>query len=257
MLTVSAIAMAPSVLLRIALGARLNDPTVVMSNPGLLVGPIALSTFSIAIADAVLVVAASDGYLAGDVDLARALAHGAKHIFAVIFSVIIRWSIVLVPVVFIGVAAAIMAQGLGKSQSAALAGLLLLLFPFAFWFMIYAGLRTFAVIPAVLLEGSGVFASISRSWRLSKGCVWHTFFSLGLAWTLYFVIVLIATVIGQMLLSPTMVGVLNSILIIPIYPLLAIVSTLLYYDLRIRKEGFDLELMSRDLGAATAPLPAA
>jgi len=34
------------------------------------------------------------------------------------------------------------------------------------------------------------------------------------------------------------------------------VSTLLYYDLRIRKEGFDLQMMSKELGAA-APLPAA
>ena len=42
-------------------------------------------------------------------------------------------------------------------------------------------------------------------------------------------------------------------LIIPIYPLLAVVSTLVYYDLRIRKEGFDLEIMSRELGAAPAP----
>ena len=45
--------------------------------------------------------------------------------------------------------------------------------------------------------------------------------------------------------------------IIPIYPLLAVVSTLLYYDLRIRKEGFDLEIMSRELGGVPAPLPAA
>jgi hypothetical protein len=35
------------------------------------------------------------------------------------------------------------------------------------------------------------------------------------------------------------------------------VWTLVYYDLRIRKEGFDLEIMSRELGGDTAPLPAA
>jgi hypothetical protein len=35
------------------------------------------------------------------------------------------------------------------------------------------------------------------------------------------------------------------------------VSTMLYYDLRIRKEGFDLEIMSRELGSDVTPLPAA
>ena len=51
------------------------------------------------------------------------------------------------------------------------------------------------------------------------------------------------------LLSNSLTGILSALLIIPIYPLLAVVSTLLYYDLRIRKEGFDLEVMSRELGA--------
>ena len=32
-------------------------------------------------------------------------------------------------------------------------------------------------------------------------------------------------------------------------PIIAIVSTLLYFDGRIRNEGFDLQVMARDLGA--------
>jgi hypothetical protein len=35
-----------------------------------------------------------------------------------------------------------------------------------------------------------------------------------------------------------------------IYPLYSVGGTLLYYDLRIRKEGFDLEMMARDMGEA-------
>jgi hypothetical protein len=35
-----------------------------------------------------------------------------------------------------------------------------------------------------------------------------------------------------------------------IYPLLSCVFTLFYYDLRVRKEGFDLEMLSQQLGAA-------
>jgi uncharacterized membrane protein len=32
------------------------------------------------------------------------------------------------------------------------------------------------------------------------------------------------------------------------YPVLSVVATLLYYDLRIRKEGFDLTMIARELG---------
>ena len=35
-----------------------------------------------------------------------------------------------------------------------------------------------------------------------------------------------------------------------VYPMVPIVSTLLYYDLRIRSEGYDLELLSGELDGA-------
>jgi len=36
------------------------------------------------------------------------------------------------------------------------------------------------------------------------------------------------------------------------YPLLTCVFTLFYYDLRVRKEGFDVELLATQLGGAPA-----
>jgi hypothetical protein len=256
--TVSAIAIAPSVLLRIVMRDRLGDPTKIMANVGVFGGSLLLSTFCIAIADAVLVIAASDGYLEGNVDLARAFGLGLNRIFSVIGSAIIRWAAVFLPIVLIGVVSAVLIPRMAKGQSSAgVAGLFaLLLIPLLLWWTIHAGLRSFAMTSAVMLEGDGPISSLSRSWGLSKRCTAHIFFSLGLAWLLYFVMVMIVTVIGQLMLSVTIVGILTTILVIPIYPLLAIVSTLLYYDLRIRKEGFDLQMMSKDLGAA-APLPAA
>lgn len=38
-----------------------------------------------------------------------------------------------------------------------------------------------------------------------------------------------------------------------LYPLFSVGGTLLYYDLRIRKEGFDLEMMAQDLAGETPP----
>ncbi|HLB09454.1 MAG TPA: hypothetical protein VK617_07950 [Gemmatimonadaceae bacterium] len=258
LLTVSAIAMAPGVFLRIIMRDKLSDPTTLISNRGAAFGAIALSAFCIAIADAVLIVAASEGYLEGKVDLARALTTGANRLFSVIGAVLLRYALIFMIFVALGMIAAIVipTMALGKS-SAGLTLVFVLLVPFVLWWTIYVALRTFAVANAVLLENLGPISALSRTWQLSKDSAWHIFLSLGLAWLLYLVIAVIANLIGAMLLSNTLTGILSAILIIPIYPLLAVVSTLLYYDLRIRKEGFDLEVMSRELGGAVAPLPAA
>jgi hypothetical protein len=44
--------------------------------------------------------------------------------------------------------------------------------------------------------------------------------------------------------------VLESVLQIFIYPFIYVVMTVLYYDLRVRKEGFDLELLASSLQPA-------
>ena len=250
--------MAPGVFMRILMRDKLSDPTTLMSNRGAAFGAVALSAFCIAIADAVLIVATSEGYLEGTVDLARALAAGANRLFSVISAVLLRYTLIFMIFVVLGMLAAVFipAMALGKS-SAGVSLVLILLVPFVLWWTIYVALRTFAVANAVLLEHLGPASALARTWGLSKDSAWHIFVSLGLAWLLYFVIAVIANLIGAMLLSNTLTGILSAILIIPIYPLLAVVSTLLYYDLRIRKEGFDLEMMSRELGGAAAPLPAA
>jgi len=43
-------------------------------------------------------------------------------------------------------------------------------------------------------------------------------------------------------------SILNSAVTILLSPVSAIAVTLLYYDFRIRKEGFDLEMLSRSVG---------
>jgi hypothetical protein len=130
--------------------------------------------------------------------------------------------------------------------------------PFAFWYAFRIYLGTFAATAAVLLEGLGPVAALKRSWQLSDGCRTHVFWTLLLSWILYFVLYVIATTVGMTMFTPTITVIIAAVAIVLVYPFLAVVSTLLYYDLRVRKEGFDLEVMSRELGAAgtTTPLPA-
>ena len=118
-------------------------------------------------------------------------------------------------------------------------------------------MRTFAIIPVVVLENIGANTAMTRTLQLSRNSAAHIFFSLGLAFFLYFIFSGIISALGVTLLTPATAGIIGAVLIIPIYPLLTVVSTMLYYDLRIRKEGFDLEIMSRELGSDATPLPAA
>ena len=47
-------------------------------------------------------------------------------------------------------------------------------------------------------------------------------------------------------------AVINGVLGAFIYPVITVFTTLLYYDLRIRRDGFDLEVMTKELAAAPA-----
>jgi hypothetical protein len=50
-----------------------------------------------------------------------------------------------------------------------------------------------------------------------------------------------------------MAPILNGSVAIVAAPMVALSITLLYYDLRIRKEGFDLEMLSRAVGNRETP----
>jgi hypothetical protein len=252
LVTVSAIAMAPGVLLRIIYREEMSDPAKMTSHPGPLIIVGLLAVLCVTVCDAVLTVAVSDGYLTGDVDLNRAFGIGMRKILAVMGASFYRGLLLGLVIVVVGVGLGIMA--VVKSTI-----LMVILVPFAIWAMAYVLLRTFAIIPVIVLENTSASVALSRTLHLSKNCAAHIFFSLGLAFFLYFVFSGIISALGVTLLSPATAGIIGAVLIIPIYPMLTVVSTLLYYDLRIRKEGFDLEIMSRELGTGTdaTPLPAA
>jgi hypothetical protein len=116
-------------------------------------------------------------------------------------------------------------------------------------------------IPAVVLEpGASATGALSRSWELTRGSRWRI---VGLGVTLLvllyipFVAVtgLVAVVLPQASraqFGPASVWTVAAIAIggvvqMFIYPLFYCVLTVTYYDLRVRKEGFDLELLASTL----------
>ncbi|MBK5188338.1 MAG: hypothetical protein JJD97_08825 [Gemmatimonadaceae bacterium] len=250
LVTVSSIAMAPGLLLRILKRDELSSPQVMLAHPMTLALVSGVTWLLLVAAGMVLTVAVSDSYLQGDVDIGRAFGVAIRKCIPVLAGEILRYiGIFAITTIAVMICAVFVAVHAGV--------LLIVLVPLVVWLFGYLWLRTFAVTPAILLEGMGPVEANFRSWRLSKDCTAHLFFSVSLAIVLSWVVNIIVSVLGATVLSQSTAAIIGAVAFIFIYPLFSAVWTLVYYDLRIRKEGFDLEIMSRELGSDAAPLPAA
>jgi hypothetical protein len=56
--------------------------------------------------------------------------------------------------------------------------------------------------------------------------------------------------------NATLLSVLGALTTLVLYPVWPVVATVLYYDLRVRKEGLDLEVLAGELGPSSAAEPA-
>ena len=103
---------------------------------------------------------------------------------------------------------------------------------------IYLGISWILIFPAALLEGVGPIAALSRSYSLVRNSWWRV---LGITLVVGLISGVISIVLG---LIPVVGFIIASILVAPIY---TIANTLLYYDLRVRKEEYTLEALSSEL----------
>jgi len=126
---------------------------------------------------------------------------------------------------------------------------LLMIIGFLFFIvgLFYVVARYFAVTPCIVLEGRGLFAAFGRSAVLSRGVKMHILFTLLLAFLIFFVIYFAITILAAITGSPVIATVLTVVASIVSYPLFAITEMLLYYDARVRNEGYDIEMMAEGL----------
>jgi hypothetical protein len=115
--------------------------------------------------------------------------------------------------------------------------------------------RYFAVLPVLLVEEKRVADSMSRSRALADGNGARIVVLIGL-------VILISMFFGIMLggiaaaLVSGLVGALLYLFCVALVNQFAgVVLTLLYFDLRIRKEGYDIELLASSLDPTPAALP--
>jgi hypothetical protein len=120
-------------------------------------------------------------------------------------------------------------------------------------------------VPALVIEGAGPFRALGRSRRLVKGRWWPTAGALLVASVMVGVIgAVIGAGLGTLTIAngnasvaltvvvTVLIGIVSGVLL---QPFSAAVVTVLYYDLRIRHEGYDLELLADQLGLASGDLP--
>jgi hypothetical protein len=113
-------------------------------------------------------------------------------------------------------------------------------------------------VPACILENLPVGVALRRSWYLAKNSVWRIILVLLLTWVLSFALALAFAVPGQILAvaMPTKAVLLAIILQhlggfiagVVANPIATTAIALIYYDQRVRKEAFDIQLMMEAVG---------
>jgi hypothetical protein len=144
---------------------------------------------------------------------------------------------------------------------AVFAGCLALLVPGVLLFLMWS-----LAVPAKVLENKGILDAMSRSMELTKGSrgrifvIWLLFFvlSLGVSWLLQWPILALAGAGSRGILQSTAIWQVashaaNFISQCLVGPIGTIAFSLVYYDERVRKEAFDLQLMMSTLDAAVIP----
>ena len=137
-------------------------------------------------------------------------------------------------------------------------GALLLLVP-----GVWLGVAWVTAIPALLTEGVRGRRALGRSYRLVRGRWWPTFAITLLAFLIagfvtYVVqmlfVALLFSGVGENATAVLAVNALASIFGSVLWtPLIAAFTSVLYFDLRVRKEGFDLALLAERIGVAPDP----
>jgi Membrane domain of glycerophosphoryl diester phosphodiesterase len=147
---------------------------------------------------------------------------------------------------------------LGLSALYVLISPLLICLPVFIWLFV----RWAVAIPAMLAEGVGPIRALDRSWTLTHDHWWRLF---GILLLMYFLTSVVSGALGAFALPlaiavPFIPAVVRGAIILTVdtlagavvQPALYLCVVLLYFDLRIRREGFDLDQLARQAVAPQA-----
>jgi hypothetical protein len=185
-----------------------------------------------AMANAAAVVIVSDSYLGREVTIANAVERVIERLGAILMAAILQSFVVFVGFIFFFIPG-LLALG---------------------WF--------FATVNVVMIEGRDAISALGRSRQLTRGSLARVLGIMLLAGIVFLIVYLVFAALltvglSALAVGPEARGAVAGLIRVLIYPFFTVLMTLLYYDLRIRKEGFDLEVMAKELaGAAPTAVPA-
>ena len=102
---------------------------------------------------------------------------------------------------------------------------------------------------AIVIEGKDPIAALGRSRELVMGSWWRVF-GIGIVFILIIIGLSAITTLPAILIAsiPTILeNIITSIISIVVFPITYIGGTLVYIDLRVRKEGYSLDMMASDM----------
>jgi Membrane domain of glycerophosphoryl diester phosphodiesterase len=206
-----------------------------------------LQAFATVFAIAACFKAVSAAYLGERASAGASLRFALPRLGPVLVAIVLTMLILLVPFILVS---ALVGAGAGAAAIGAIAAIVLVAF---------LGIRLALTMPPVVIERKGPVRSIGRSWRLTSGHYWRTFAVLGLASLLTVLIglaggaalgaALTAADFSQEATAAVLFALLTIGVSVVTTPIVAAVMTVHYYDMRVRNEGFDLELLARGVGA--------
>ena len=237
-----------------ALVTRSQDPTAALSLVVWLLPIIILYYLASLVLTAGTVRILSDAYLGRIPRLQDALSLGLSKLWGLVAVGLGKGVIVFLCMVAVGIVFAVLAA-LARGLGAAGVVLLIVAGAAAVWFVIYLLCGYGVTTPVLVLEDLGSsFDAFRRSWELTRGGRGKV---LGLGVVAFLLFGAIPNWVIQALAAVTRLsmpgvsvalGALATIVPVILSPAIAAVITLMYYDLRVRREAFDLQVLGQQLG---------
>lgn len=209
-----------------------------------------------------MIVHSGDLYLERSANPFDALRATLRRTPALLWSTIVKWflinvisTVISIPliVVMVIVGAVAAGGGLGTGPIVAVIAVAYIA-AIVITAVVYA--RFFFSQTVLVMENLGPWVAIKRSLELTKGHHWRVVKTYMLVYLIVGVVMATAYLVPFGLTSNWAVStVIGQVLTMTVFPLIPAVTALLYYDLRIRKEGYDLELMAQSLSGGSLPQP--
>jgi hypothetical protein len=188
--------------------------------------------------------ASADVYLGHEVVVGPTFRYAVTRIHSILWITILLLLVVLVPALVLAIFAATGAEELAVVLAIAMIVFLVIVF-----------VRFVFGSTVLVVEGKKGSKALRRSWELAKGYFWKILGTLVLAGIMASVVEGVLSVPGTIAFAEIGPGgwpflaIGGSLAAILTTPFTTSITVLLYFDLRIRKEAFDLEVMAQEMSS--------